>query len=97
MVPALITKSLFMDGISSKARSGWESDFYLFFIFFGFYLSSLATHQDAREWRDNSRDSARQQQKEVLELADNKAILVALFVIPSAIGVHLHALLFPFA
>lgn len=34
---------------------------------------------------------------EALKLADNKVILVTLFVIPSAISVHLHTFLLPFA
>lgn len=67
------------------------------FIFSCCYLSSLATNEETRDGKNNSRDPARQQQEGALELADNKAILVALFVIPSTISVHLHALLFPFA
>lgn len=58
-----------------------------------YYLSSLATNEETRDKQAYSRE----RQGKALELADNKAILVAAFVIPSAISVHLHTFLFPFA
>lgn len=58
-------------------------------------LSSLATNEGTREIKDYSTYPARQEK--ALKLADNKAVLIALFVIPSAVSVHLHTLLFAFA
>lgn len=58
-----------------------KSGFYFFMLH---YLSSLATSEEKSD-------------REALKLADNKAIVVALFVIPSAISVHLHTFLLPLA
>lgn len=62
-----------------------------------YYLSSLATNEETGDKQAYSREPGRERQGKALELADNEAILVAAFVIPSAISVHLHTFLFPFA
>lgn len=80
-----------MVDIYSETKSDWNE----WLIFLYAMLSALATNEDTREIKDYSMYPTRQE--EALKLADNKAVLIALFVIPSAISVHLHTLLFPFA
>lgn len=83
-----------MAGICLKGKSGWERVTFIFH-------ASLPEFSGYK-WRNKGQASVFQgacwrAAEEALKLTDNQVILVACFVIPGAISVHLHTLLFPFA
>lgn len=95
MATALVRSNfLFMAGTCLQDKSGWGRVTCIFPAALSEFISYKVRDKDRKAY---SREPARQQQGEALKLTDNEAILVALLVIPSAISVHLHTRLFPFA